>query len=103
MEIMAAFLTIAIQAVVSAGIKLMVPAFIVTVTNPRSGVDAFKSQDIKLNELWSAVLALARRRRDQDRATDRAAAPRSEGAEQARDDSALSSSLAWQVPPLACV
>jgi type IV secretion system protein TrbL len=46
----------AIGAVVSAGIKLMVLAFIVAVTNPVLASMHFTSQDIKLNELWSAVL-----------------------------------------------
>lgn len=41
---------------VSAGIKLMVLAFIVAVTNPVLAAMHFASQDIKLNELWSAVL-----------------------------------------------
>src|SRR6266496_3697608 len=46
----------AIGAVVSAGIKLMVLAFIIAVTNPVLASMHFASQDIKLNELWSAVL-----------------------------------------------
>jgi type IV secretion system protein TrbL len=46
----------AIGAVVSAGIKLMVLAFIVAVTNPVLASMHFASEDIKLNELWSAVL-----------------------------------------------
>src|SRR4029079_9806359 len=49
----------AIGAVVSAGIKLMVLAFIVAVTNPVLASMHFTSQDIKLNELWSVVLTSA--------------------------------------------
>jgi type IV secretion system protein TrbL len=46
----------AIGAVVSAGIKLMVLAFIIAVASPVLSSMRFTSEEIKLNELWSAVL-----------------------------------------------
>jgi type IV secretion system protein TrbL len=46
----------AIGAVVSAGIKLMVLAFIIAVTNPVLASIHFSGPEIKLNELWSVVL-----------------------------------------------
>jgi type IV secretion system protein TrbL len=46
----------AIGAVVSAGIKLMVLAFIVAVTNPVLASIHFSGPEIKLNELWSVLL-----------------------------------------------
>jgi type IV secretion system protein TrbL len=46
----------AIGAVVSAGIKLMVLAFIIAVTNPVLASIHFSGPEIKLNELWSVLL-----------------------------------------------
>lgn len=46
----------AIGAVVSAGIKLMVLAFIIAVTNPVLASIRFSGPEIKLNELWSVLL-----------------------------------------------
>lgn len=46
----------AIGAVVSAGIKLMVLAFIMAVTNPVLASIHFSGPEIKLNELWSVLL-----------------------------------------------
>jgi type IV secretion system protein TrbL len=46
----------AIGAVVSAGIKLMVLAFIIAVANPVLASIHFSGPEIKLNELWSVVL-----------------------------------------------
>src|SRR5579871_1955344 len=49
----------AIGAVVSAGIKLMVLAFIIAVTNPVLASVHFSGPEIKLNELWSVLLTAA--------------------------------------------
>ena len=46
----------AIGAVVSAGIKLMVLAFIIAVANPVLASIHFSGPEIKLNELWSVLL-----------------------------------------------
>lgn len=46
----------AIGAVVAAGIKLMVLAFIVAVADPVLASIHFTGQEIKLNELWSVIL-----------------------------------------------
>ena len=46
----------AIGAVVAAGIKLMVLAFIIAVTNPVLASIHFSGPEIKLNELWSVLL-----------------------------------------------
>jgi type IV secretion system protein TrbL len=46
----------AIVAVVSAGIKLMVLAFIIAVANPVLSSIHFAGPEIKLNELWSVLL-----------------------------------------------
>jgi type IV secretion system protein TrbL len=46
----------AISAVISAGIKLMVLAFIIAVTNPVLASIHFSGPEIKLNELWSVLL-----------------------------------------------
>jgi len=46
----------AISAVISAGIKLMVLAFIIAVTNPVLASIHFSGPEIKLNELWSVLV-----------------------------------------------
>ncbi len=46
----------AIGAIVSAGIKLMVLAFIMAVTEPVLSTIRFSGTEIKLNELWSVLL-----------------------------------------------
>jgi type IV secretion system protein TrbL len=46
----------AIGAVVSAGIKLMVLAFIIAVADPVLSSIRFSGEEIKLNELWSVLL-----------------------------------------------
>jgi len=46
----------AIGAVVAAGIKLMVLAFVIAVTNPVLASIHFSGPEIKLNELWSVLL-----------------------------------------------
>ncbi len=49
----------AIGAVVSAGIKLMVLAFIIAVVDPVLASIHFSGPEIKLNELWSVLLTAA--------------------------------------------
>ena len=46
----------AIGAIVSAGIKLMVLAFVMAVTEPVLSTIRFSGEEIKLNELWSVLL-----------------------------------------------